>query len=238
MSSSIHFLIDYREQNLIEHIQSEYPMFKFECSNLILGDIQIIIDDKLSYIIERKTYADLLASITDGRYRDQAMRLCKLSPDSKIIMLIEGGITHSNKTIISCLATFTCFNMSVIHTGSIMETTHYLQNVNEKLRSDKPEYHRGGGDISLCRGKNRVCIKDVSDTYKVILKSIPRISKKVIVNIMEKYPSLFALKNISSDELMKIKQIGKTTAEKIVAIIKEIYKEPTPHETTHASSPI
>ncbi len=231
--TSIKFLIDNREQHLMANLRDKSPDFYYECANLILGDIQVIINDKLSYVIERKTYTDLLASITDGRYRDQAMRLSNLSSDIRVIILIEGDIAHHNlnNTVISCFATFTCLGLSIIPTSDLTATCYFLQNLDVKLRSDKPEYHRSGGDISSCAGKNRVCIKDVADTYKVILQSIPKLSRGVISSIMAKYPTLFSLKQVSVEDLVKIKQVGKTTAEKIVAIIKEIYNETTYNET-------
>ena len=41
-------------------------------------------------VIERKTYADLVASITDGRFREQRERMrCTVGPD-RMLYLLEG----------------------------------------------------------------------------------------------------------------------------------------------------
>jgi ERCC4-type nuclease len=223
----IHFLIDNREMKMIEHLRANYADFQFECANLILGDVQIIIDDKLAYVIERKTYADLFASITDGRYRDQTARLSSLSSDIKVIILVEGDASNINNVILSCFATFTCLGMSIVPIPSVADTCIFVKNLSTKLGSNKPEYNRGGGEISSCLGKNKVCINDPADTYKVILQSIPKLSKNVITSIMTKYPSLSSLNHVSADELAQIKKVGKTTADKIVAIVREIYHPAT-----------
>ena len=61
---------------------------------LVLGDITIENEDgKELVIIERKTVADLAASIKDGRYREQSARLTSYSLDNhRIVYLIEGSL--------------------------------------------------------------------------------------------------------------------------------------------------
>ena len=54
----------------------DYPSITITKTMLAIGDISIITDDKKDItIIERKTLADLLASIKDGRYEEQSYRL-------------------------------------------------------------------------------------------------------------------------------------------------------------------
>ena len=81
--------IDNRERDLIQSFINNN--IKIETQNLDIGDIQIIyIDD--SYVehnlvvIERKTYDDLGASIKDGRYKEQKMRL--LANNNNIIQFL------------------------------------------------------------------------------------------------------------------------------------------------------
>ena len=65
--------IDYRERTLLEECQKilpEYPAIKIESSNLKLGDMMTG-----HSIIERKTWADLEASMKDKRYTEQSFRL-------------------------------------------------------------------------------------------------------------------------------------------------------------------
>ena len=82
--------IDYREHALIELLQKKENI-KFEVCPLEVGDIQFESPDT-KIVIERKTEADLYASIKDGRSREQKERLDKLrelDPSVQIVFLIE-----------------------------------------------------------------------------------------------------------------------------------------------------
>ena len=62
-------------------LDSSYKNITIEKENLPIGDIIIYSDEGEEIaIIERKTLADLAASIRDGRYSEQSYRLnnCKL----------------------------------------------------------------------------------------------------------------------------------------------------------------
>ena len=86
--------LDYREIKLNDLCQihlADKPEIKMVTENLPLGDIIICNDDgKEKVIIERKSLADLAASIRDGRYKEQSFRLnqCEL-PNHHIYYLIE-----------------------------------------------------------------------------------------------------------------------------------------------------
>ena len=82
--------IDNREKDLIPIFQKNNIPFVNE--NLEIGDI-LISDDagNTLIIIERKKYADLSASIKDGRYKEQKERLLhSLSRNVRKIYLLEG----------------------------------------------------------------------------------------------------------------------------------------------------
>ena len=73
-------IIDKREAKLIEKINELLPLYKFENVELVtdvldLGDILVKNDDEEMLLVERKTIADLLSSIKDGRYAEQSLRL-------------------------------------------------------------------------------------------------------------------------------------------------------------------
>lgn len=95
--------IDYRERDLInicrrniETIQI-YKNIELSTENLSVGDIVIEDNDKTLIIIERKTLADLGASIKDGRYKEQSYRLNGIDHHNhNIIYLIEGDLNKYN----------------------------------------------------------------------------------------------------------------------------------------------
>lgn len=90
----LEIIIDYREKLLIESIKKnkneqellndinknvklseKLDNISFRSENLQLGDINFMLNNKLILIIERKTIADLIASVKDGRYKEQKIRM-------------------------------------------------------------------------------------------------------------------------------------------------------------------
>jgi ERCC4-type nuclease len=90
--------IDYRERSLLEEcqkIKTDYPEVNIESKNLHIGDMMI---DK--NILERKTWADLEASIKDRRYTEQSFRLQEAMKEGfRVYYWIEGDLTHYQGTL-------------------------------------------------------------------------------------------------------------------------------------------
>lgn len=96
--------VDIRETDLLQQINQlilNIPLFKnikVVTETLPIGDIIISNDVDELIIIERKTIADLLASIKDGRYEEQSYRLNGLNhPNHNIIYLVEGDVNRVNR---------------------------------------------------------------------------------------------------------------------------------------------
>ena len=102
--------IDSREPkqiiNLITHNNNNAKeKFEIIIKSLDLGDYLIENEDKSLILIERKSLADLEASIKDGRYSEQSYRLneCVIA-NHNIIYLIEGSIiNYKNKHFVNSL---------------------------------------------------------------------------------------------------------------------------------------
>jgi len=150
--------VDSREHSLllqINKLKSIMPVFKnvtVISETLPLGDI-IICDGKIEkLIIERKTAADLISSIKDGRYEEQSYRLNGLEHHNhNIIYLIEGEMTRfnqfksdNNAFIISDKLTFysAMFSLnyfkgfSVFRSASLEETALIICNMAYKLEKE------------------------------------------------------------------------------------------------------
>ena len=96
--------IDVREAELITQIKllvensNSFKQHIIKTEALPIGDIVISNDSEDKIIIERKTIADLLASIKDGRYEEQSYRLNGLPHHNhNIVYLIEGDVNRINR---------------------------------------------------------------------------------------------------------------------------------------------
>ena len=136
-------IIDNREMKLIEKLNTQ--QFDFQTENLDIGDIMILKAKQPFLIIERKTIADLRASICDGRLREQRCRLLQASglPPSRIMYIIEGSLTENggcnrrllgagrkqidtNTLVSSIINMMFRDNIKIHRTNSIEETVDFI----------------------------------------------------------------------------------------------------------------
>lgn len=86
-------IVDARERGVSTHFQklSDAHHIDFEVRTITTGDYAIVKDDKIIFIFERKTWADLASSMRDGR-KENVNKLLKLrsETDCKIAYIIEG----------------------------------------------------------------------------------------------------------------------------------------------------
>lgn len=180
-------VVDYRERELLSRLQAE-------TKNLILGDVCIQKDGQDLLILERKTVADLSASICDGRYREQSFRLLESTlPPHRIVYLIEGSLDTEQsvpkKTLISAMISlwFTK-GFSVVQTKSIDDTAEYIRMLVEKVSQDTSE----SDYVSTLKIKKKD--KLTPDNIDVLMLSqIPGISTVTAKAILQVYPNVYTL---------------------------------------------
>ena len=156
-------VIDTREHALYEKCQEilrkQTFIFKIVLvqKELKIGDILIQTPDENDILlIERKSFADLLASIKDGRYEEQSHRLLNTSelPPHSIIYLLEGMFSQvynprDKQVIYSAMTTMNYFKgFSVYRVSSTQEAAEWLLFTVAKLekeleRGKSPYYYSG-----------------------------------------------------------------------------------------------
>ena len=146
--------IDIRETDLLQQINqhiTNIPIFKsivVKSEVLPIGDIIICDDNEEKLIIERKSVADLLASIKDGRYEEQSYRLNGLNHHNhNIVYLVEGDVNRVNRfktdnrieklTLYSAMFSLNYYKgFSVFRTFSLEETATIICNMAYKLEKE------------------------------------------------------------------------------------------------------
>jgi len=126
------------------HLAEPDNKIKMEIESLPLGDI-IICDDNGNekVIIERKSLADLAASIRDGRYIEQGYRLNQCSMHNHLIYyLIEGDLRYykpykglpDKKALLSAMVSISYFKgFSLYRTNNLEETAEWIVHFANKL---------------------------------------------------------------------------------------------------------
>ena len=192
-------IIDKREAKLIEKINELLPLYKFENVELItevlnLGDILVKNDDHDLLLIERKTIADLLSSIKDGRYAEQSLRLYNNElPNNRIVYLVEGVVPGSVKNII--YSTMTSLNVfkgfSIMKTNHIDETADWLlimvDKMNRSIKNNKKPFSTENVtycDVIKTIKKDNINKENIGE---IMLMQIPGISAILAKAILEKF---------------------------------------------------
>ena len=144
-------IIDDRERDLYEkcysivNTEGNNTFIQLEQKTLPLGDILIRTDeDKDVLLIERKSFADLFASIKDGRYEEQSYRLSHSGglPLHNIMYLLEGMFSQLNnniekKLIYSTITSLQYFKgFSVMRTATVRESAEYIVWMANKIERD------------------------------------------------------------------------------------------------------
>jgi len=149
--------IDARERELIPLIREKMgetmtDQITISVESLPLGDIIFCKDEQELMIIERKSVADLAASIKDGRYQEQSYRLDGTElHNHNIVYLIEGNMaraTFDKNALYSAMFSLQYYKgFSVWRTFSIDETATILCNSIKylaKSSATRTAYYAGG----------------------------------------------------------------------------------------------
>lgn len=235
ISYKMKIIIDERETTIYEKCQEivrtnlavpgqkpQQEMMQIEKQVLPIGDILLKTtdgaDNQIVCIIERKTIADLLASIKDGRYAEQSYRLANQGecPIHNIVYIIEGNINAlasytEKRLVLSTMASIGFFKgFSVIRTGSAIETAEWIiwtaDKIERKLRKREQLAHRKiqiSGDHTAPLPTSQeysTVVKKVKkenitkeNIAQIILCQIPGISSTTAMAIMEKFTSFVHL---------------------------------------------
>jgi crossover junction endonuclease MUS81 len=198
--------IDSRETQLVNHFKTT-PCFS--SSNLDIGDVQFVNEDKILLLIERKTVSDLAASIIDGRFREQKARIIGSGLErNRVMYLIEGNINSNtrlkcgSKALVSSLINSQLRDgFYVYKTANVNETIEFIQNLMDKFNSELTEFWKWESksldDVAsayaatLKTKKKSNMTKDV--WFKHQIMSIPQVSDKIADAIIKQYGSLKTL---------------------------------------------
>jgi ERCC4-type nuclease len=209
-------ILDCRESNLLKSCEGliktipKFKHIKLTTENLLIGDMAINDDENNNVILfERKTIADLLASIKDGRYREQSYRLSGSEyHNHNIIYLIEGtlGKFDDKQIVYSSIFSLNYFKgFSVFRSYNIDETAYILCNAFVKLEKEKgkqPYYSNNKltGEITTTEGEEKsystvIKMKKNANITKenfgeIVLCQIPSISSTTAVAIMKEFKTI------------------------------------------------
>jgi ERCC4-type nuclease len=230
--ASVLLKIDHREGKLKELFGASGPCtipMQLEYENLEYGDFQLVYNNEVKFIFERKTIDDLLASIKDGRYNNQKARLFEVYAPSQIYYIIEGTVkmddskTQDKIVLSSLINTALRDKIGIFQTKSLNDTFQLLCGIYMRFK-EHPEKYLGSAQKSeavVVMSSNKSTSTHV---FKAILCQIPGVSDKTADGLMERWKcmklmidELCPLTSEKQEELLgAIKINGRKISKKVV----------------------
>ena len=226
--------VDTRECKLRELLEKNGTIFVTK--PLELGDI-LIEHPKRQILVERKTIADFHASITDGRYKNQKLRLLewrnKTDEGCKNIIYLFEEKQGDNKDRAYWGALVNMIlrdNIGVIQCDGMVRTAQIIADIKKKLDEDKFDELEGGSRNISLEGYAKGKYKTPKHCYLGQLSLSPGISPAIAEKIAEKYPNMRALldgmnvKELGNIRITEKRRLGDKLAEKIHSYIFQVEK--------------
>jgi len=220
--------IDTRECKLRELLEKNGTAFVTK--PLELGDI-LIEHPKRQILVERKTIADFHASITDGRYKNQKLRLLEWRVQEEgrkniIYLFEEKPGDNKDRSYWGALVNMILRdNIGVIQCDGMVRTAQIVIDIKKKLDEDKFDELEGGGRNISLEGYAKGKYNTPRNCYLGQLSLIPGISPAIAGKIAEKYPNMRALldgmdvKELGNIRITEKRRLGDKLAEKIRSYI-------------------
>lgn len=202
-------IVDNREpKEIITILESRIENLSLE--NLELGDYVIQNNNNEPVMIfERKSLSDLIASIKDGRYNEQSLRLSECEVNNRnIYYIIEGNTmnfcnrqneTNQKMLFSSMLSISSKKGFSLLNTSGFIETAEFIIRFYNKVSTEKP-IQQDKLENNEIKYSNVIKTSKKANITKnnineIMISQIPGISSVVAGAIMEKYGDIFNLVN-------------------------------------------
>jgi ERCC4-type nuclease len=196
----------------------------YEVKQLDVGDVVYTDNnDNILCIIERKTINDYVQSVTDGRLKNQLLRIKSMNI-SKVIILIEGTVSLDTKTIgitndalhSSLVNKIIKDDVYLLMSVDVVHTFYLINKVYNSLLNEAyvPTNNLNYMQTVKCKKKENMTPQNC---YIMQLSQIPGISCEIAKLIAQKYPSFKALYQgvTSKTSLTNIDKIGKVLAARV-----------------------
>lgn len=186
--------LDTRETELIKQIPSA------KVAQLPAGDVIIGSPEDPIIVIERKTLADFAASIKDGRYAEQKLRLIEnyVKRGIHVLYIIEGPkipakVNGISKTILNSAMLSSIFrdDIKIMRTDSPADTAEVI----ERLAARWEEFAKGKKEVDYTSTIKVVKRDNVTPQNALVfqLAQIPGVSPQIAQAIAKRYKTMHIL---------------------------------------------
>lgn len=245
-------IVDTREHDLIMTIPKLIEQYNVPIEMVVealdIGDIELQRDTETVCVFERKSLTDLASSITDGRYKEQSLRLkeaCEL-PDSSKYYILEGDMMRykprtrgrpvTRAVLYGAITSLTYSKgFHVLKTSCLQETAELLVRFADKVRRIDEEkkgeaekirtLHETKGKDEYAHVVHKVKHKNITpeNIGVICLSQIPYVSTTIATELIRVYGSLRqCIEKVCThpEELETIKMNGRKLSSRVIQNLK------------------
>jgi len=243
---------DYREKLLLK-LAPTIKEFTPPVGDIWIGDLSGVDLQAGGVILERKTGADLEASIMDGRYKEQRGRLLAYAAEHKVAVgyVIEGILDRldgrlSESALLKHITRLQFhYQIPVVQTASAQETVRLAQLIDEQWIKDGVKFAYQACSVATAAGTHagthafqaasyiKSECRDTPETFLLgTLTQCRGISEGLARVIMSKFGTLEALMAATAPDLIMVdpenpkRRIGKVVAERLYGLLHCSDKKP------------
>ncbi len=213
----VHVLVDHRERasGIVRYLR-EFGDVVITVKELPVGDY--VVSDRVA--IERKSAADFVQSIIDGRLFEQAAKLA--DHFAKPVIIVEGRDiytvrnVHPNAIRGAIASLVLDYGIPVIFTRDERETAAYIRAL---ARREQLELNRE----PRLRGEKRIL--SLPEMQRFIVESLPFVGPKLARQLLKHFGTVERVFTASERELAQVEGIGPKRAKEIRRVLTEEYRE-------------
>ncbi len=209
-------IADYRERasGVVRALES-FPDVHVALKQLPVGDY--VVSDRVA--IERKSAADFVASLLDGRLFTQAAELS--SHFARPIIIIEGGNVYSVRNVhpnairgaISSL--MADYGISLLFTKDVEDTAAFIRALARREQE--------AGREARIRGEKRIL--SLPEMQQFIVESLPFVGPKLAKELLKHFGTVESIFTASERDLARVEGIGPKKAKEIRRVLTEPYEK-------------
>ena len=188
-------IIDDREHALAHALDARHPDLGSSRTRLLSGDVHIIQDGRISFVLERKTRADLRASLIDGRFASQRCRLVREYGRERCGYVIEGGTAWVDSESGAEVALMARDRVAVFWSTGVDDTADLISRLARSNLAPRDTPPQAGGEPGAAARIGVASTGSVHKSCACMLQCIPGVSKRRAQAIATQYPSMCRLAN-------------------------------------------
>jgi len=217
LPAPVRLMVDHREPGEMVDRLRAIQNLEIEIAELGIGNS--LVENHL--VIERKTIADFVTSITEDAMRlfHQTDRLARF--DAPAILLIDGDLYSQTRMTLEQIAG-TLSYLSVIQRVSILPTLSLAHSAYIVPKLLRHALFGLGHDLGL-RGSRP---KDPSQAAAFVLEGIPGVSARRARALLRQFGTLQGVARAEPADLQRVLGIGPATARTIAAVFRAAPPEP------------